>query len=126
FVMKAAGGGMAEVELGRLATEKASSPDVKQFGQRMIDDHGKANDELKGLATRKNITLPAAPDAKHKATQDRLSKLSGTAFDRAYMADMVADHNADVAEFMHASKMAKDPDVKAWAAKTLPTLQEHQ
>ena len=126
FMMKAARGGMAEVELGRLATEKASSADVKQFGQRMVDDHGKANDELKGLASQKNVTLPADLDAKHKATRDRLSKLSGAAFDKAYMADMVADHNADVAEFARVSKRAKDADVKAFAAKTLPTLQEHQ
>jgi putative membrane protein len=126
FVMAAAAGGLAEVELGRLAADKASNADVKQFGQRMVDDHGKANDELKSLASQKNITLPADLDAKEKATRDRLSKLSGDAFDRAYMREMVADHNKDVAEFQHASKMAKDSDVKAWAAKTLPTLEEHQ
>ena len=126
FVMEAAGGGMAEVELGRLATEKASDADVKQFGQRMVDDHGKGNDELKGLASQKGVTLPADLDAKHKATRDRLSKLSGRAFDKAYMAEMVADHNKDVAAFTRASKTAKDADVKAWAAKILPTLQEHQ
>jgi putative membrane protein len=126
FMMKAAAGGMAEVELGRLATEKASSADVKQFGQRMVDDHSKANDELKALASQKSVTLPTDLDAKHKATKDRLSKLSGDAFDKAYMADMVADHNEDVAEFARVSKSAKDADVKAFAAKTLPTLQEHQ
>jgi putative membrane protein len=126
FVMKAAQGGMAEVELGRLAADKASSPDVKQFGQRMVDDHGKANDELKSLASGKNITLPTELDAKHKATEQRLSKLSGAAFDKAYMADMVADHNTDVAEFAREAKTAHDADLKSWAAKTLPTLQEHQ
>jgi putative membrane protein len=126
FVMEAAQGGMAEVELGRLAAEKASNADVKQFGQRMVDDHGKANDELKGFASQKNITLPTELDAKHKATRDRLSKLSGDAFDKAYMTEMVADHNKDVAAFMRASKTAKDPDLKAWAEKTLPTLQDHQ
>lgn len=126
FVMEAAQGGMAEVELGRLATEKASNADVKQFGQRMVDDHGKANDELKGLAAQKNVTLPTELDAKHKATRDRLSKLSGDAFDKAYMTDMVADHNKDVAAFARVSKTAKDADLKAWAGKTLPTLQEHQ
>ena len=126
FVMEAAQGGMAEVELGRLATEKASNADVKQFGQRMVDDHGKANDELKGLASQKNVTLPTELDAKHKAARDRLSKLTGDAFDKAYMTDMVADHNKDVAAFTRASKTAKDADLKAWAGKTLPTLQEHQ
>jgi putative membrane protein len=126
FVKEAAMGGMAEVELGKLATEKASSADVKQFGQRMVDDHGKAGDELKSLAESKKVTLPAALDAKHQAMRDRLSKLSGSAFDRAYMKEMVADHNKDVAAFMKASKTAADPDLKAWAGKTLPTLQEHQ
>ena len=126
FVMEAAQGGMAEVELGRLATEKATNADVKQFGQRMVDDHGKANDELKGFASQKNVTLPSELDAKHKATRDRLSKLSGDAFDKAYMREMVADHNKDVAAFTRASKTAKDPDLKAWAGKTLPTLEEHQ
>ena len=126
FVMEAAQGGMAEVELGRLATDKATNADVKQFGQRMVDDHGKANDELKGLASQKNVTLPTELDAKHKATRDLLSKLTGDAFDKAYMADMVADHNKDVAAFMRASKTAKDADLKAFAGKTLPTLQEHQ
>jgi len=126
FVMEAAQGGMAEVELGRLAADKASNADVKQFGQRMVDDHGKANDELKGFASQKSITLPTELDAKHKATLDRLSKLSGDAFDKAYMTEMVADHNKDVAAFTRASKTAKDPDLKAFAEKTLPTLQDHQ
>jgi putative membrane protein len=126
FAMEAAQGGMAEVALGKLAADKASNADVKQFGQRVVDDHGKANDELKGWASQKGVTLPADLNAKHKATEARLSKLSGAAFDRAYMAEMVADHNKDVAAFQQASKTAKDADLKAWAAKTLPTLQDHQ
>ena len=126
FFMEAAAGGMAEVELGRLAADKASNADVRQFGQRMVDDHGKANDELKTLAFQKNVTLPADLGAKHKATRDRLAKLSGEAFDKAYMRDMVADHDKDVAAFQRVSKTAKDDDLKAFAAKTLPTLQEHQ
>jgi len=125
FVMEAAMGGLAEVALGQLATEKAESDQVKQFGQRMVTDHGKANDELKTLAQNKGMTLPANVDAKHKATQDRLSKLSGAAFDRAYMQDMLADHRKDVNDFRKESQSGKDPDVKAWAAKTLPTLEEH-
>ena len=126
FVRQAAVGGMAEVELGKLAAEKASTADVKQFGQRMVDDHSKANDELKALASRKSVTLPTAIDAASKATVDKLSKLSGDAFDHAYMRDMVKDHNKDVAEFRHVSTTATDADLKAWAAKTLPTLEDHQ
>jgi len=125
FVMNAAKGGLAEVELGRLAADKGSSDDVKKFGQRMVTDHSKANDELKSLAQQKNITLPTAIDAKDKALHDRLAKLSGAAFDRAYMQHMLADHRKDVNEFKHESTMGKDPDVKAWASKTLPTLEDH-
>jgi putative membrane protein len=125
FVMEAARGGLAEVELGKLASEKAQSEQVKQFGQRMEKDHGKANDELKSLAQQKNITLPTALDSKHKGTIDRLSKLSGAQFDRAYMQEMLQDHRKDVTDFRKESQSGKDPDVKAWAAKTLPTLEEH-
>ena len=125
FVMKAAKGGMAEVQLGQLATEKASSEEVKKFGQRMVTDHGKANDELKSLAQEKHVTLPTEVDAKAKATHDRLAKMSGAAFDRAYMQHMLADHRTDVNEFKKESTSGKDPDVKAWAGKTLPTLEEH-
>src|SRR4051812_29467724 len=125
FIKKAATGGMAEVDLGQLASSKASDEKVKSFAQRMVTDHGKANDELKKLAASKQIELPSALDSKHEAAHARLNKLSGTAFDRAYVSDMLADHKKDVAEFMHQSKAASDPDVKAWVTKTLPTLQEH-
>ena len=125
FMKKAARGGLAEVELGQLATQKASSDDVKKFGQRMVDDHSKANDQLKQVAAQEHIDLPTEPSAKDKATKARLEKLSGEQFDRAYMADMVKDHKADVAEFEHESKMAKDPAVKSFAQQTLPTLREH-
>jgi putative membrane protein len=91
----------------------------------MVTDHGKANDELKSLAQQKNITLPTDLNAKDKATYDRFSKLSGAAFDRAYMQHMLADHRTDVNEFKKESTSGKDPDVKAWAGKTLPTLEEH-
>src|SRR4029453_16620859 len=126
FAKEAAIGSMAEVDLGHLAASKASSPDVKQFGQRMVDDHGKANEELKSWASQKSVNLPTELDAKHKAEHEKLEKLSGDAFDRAYMTSMVADHNKDVAEFQRQSKSAKDPDLRAWATKTLPTLQDHQ
>ncbi len=125
FVKKAAEGGLAEVELGKLATEKASSDDVKQFGQRMVDDHSKANDQLKQVASQKNLTLPTDLNAKDKAQKDRLSKLSGKAFDRAYMRSMVMDHTKDVAEFKKEANSGADPDVKNFASQTLPTLQDH-
>jgi putative membrane protein len=125
FVKKAAEGGLAEVQLGQLATEKASSDDVKKFGQRMVDDHSKANDQLKQVASSKGVDLPQDLDARDKATKDHLSKLSGAAFDRAYMKDMVTDHTKDVAEFERESKAGKDPDVKNFAAQTVPTLQDH-
>ena len=125
FVMKAAKGGMAEVELGKLAQDKGSSEQVKSFGKRMADDHGKANDELQTLAKNKNITLPTELDPKDQALKDRLSKLSGASFDRAYMTAMVTDHRKDVSEFKRESMSAKDPDIKAFASKTLPTLEDH-
>jgi putative membrane protein len=125
FMKAAAQAGMAEVELGKLAQEKAQSSDVKGFGQMMVDDHTKAGDELKGLAGTKNVTLPTAMDPAHKATHARLAKLSGDAFDRAYMAAMVKDHKKAVADFTHESKMGKDAETKDWAGKTLPTLEAH-
>jgi len=125
FVMEAYEGGMAEVALGQLATEKASNPKVKEFGQRMVTDHGKANDELKTLAASKKITLPTKLSAKNQATKDRLSKLSGSAFDHAYINDMVKDHQADSAAFHKAANTAQDPDIKAWATKTGAVVDEH-
>jgi putative membrane protein len=125
FVMKAANGGMAEVAGGQTAVQKATNADVKTFGQRMVDDHGKANDELKQLATTKGLALPTAPDAEHQKKLDELSKKTGKAFDKAYMDDMVKDHEKDVAEFQKESTSAQDPDLKNWVTKTLPTLQDH-
>lgn len=125
FMTKAAQGGMAEVEMGKLAKDHAQSQAVKDFGQRMVDDHSKAGDELKSLASQKNVTLPADMDAKSKAAYDRLSKLNGDAFDKAYMKGMLSDHRKDVAEFKKEANSGKDPDVKSWASKTLPTLEEH-
>jgi len=125
FVTEAAAGGAAEVEFGKLATERATNPDVKAFGQRMVDDHGKAGTELKELAASKKITVATTLEPKDKALRDRLMKLQGSAFDRAYMDAMVKDHETDVREFQTESKSGSDPEIKAWAAKTLPTLEEH-
>jgi len=125
FVEHAAAGGVAEVEMGKLAQEKASSGQVKQFAALMAQDHSKANDELKQLAQTKGVAVAAAPDKAHKSDMDKLSKLSGAQFDRQYMEHMVSDHRKTVAEFKKASESAKDSEVKAFAAKTLPKLQDH-
>lgn len=125
FVKEAAVGGMEEVALGQLAAQKASDPDVKNFGQKMVDDHSKANDQLKQVASQKGITIPSALPASKQKEVDQLSKLSGTAFDKKYVSMMVQDHKKDVAEFKKESTKAKDTDVKGFASNTLPTLQDH-
>src|SRR5262245_29436513 len=125
FLHEAASGGMMEVELGKIAAERASSSDVKEFAQRMVTDHTKANDELKDLAARKDVTLPNDLDSKQKARVTQLSKLEGHAFDQSYMKAMAADHEHDVAAFKQAASSSPDADVKAFASQTLPTLEEH-
>jgi putative membrane protein len=125
FMKTAAMGGMEEVELGKLAAQKASSADVKNFGQHMVDDHSKANDQLTQLATQKGVTLPTAMSTMQKHDMAKLAKLSGAAFDSAYVSMMVKDHKKDVADFQKESKSGKDSDLKGWAATTLPTLQDH-
>ena len=125
FVKKAASGGMAEVELGQLAVKNGSSEQVKQFGQRMIDDHTKANDQLKQIASQEHVKLPTEPDQQDRATKARLEKLTGAQFDQAYMSEMVTDHKKDVAEFARESKSAKNPAIKDFAQQTLPVLREH-
>ena len=125
FATKAAAGGMMEVDLGQLAASKATSNDVKDFGNRMVSDHGKAGDELKSLASQKGLTLPATPSSEETKTSNDLSKKTGAAFDKAYMSDMVKDHEKDAKEFEKASKSVKDPDLKSWATKTLTVVQDH-
>lgn len=125
FAKKAAEGGLAEVELGKLAADKASNDDVKAFGKRMVEDHTKANDQLKDIASKENVTLPTELNAKDKAEKDRLSKLSGDAFDRAYINHMVMDHKKDVADFQKEANNGKDDAIKGFAQQTLPTLQDH-
>ena len=125
FMTKAAQGGMSEVNMGNVASSKATNADVKKFGDRMVTDHSKANDELKQLASTKGVTLPADVNDEQKKTMDEISAKNGKDFDKAYMDDMVKDHEKYVSEFEKASKNAKDADLKAWVTKTLPTLQEH-
>jgi len=124
FSMKAAEGGREEVELGRLAQSKASSDAVKQFGQRMVDDHGNANKELMDLAASKNVQLNDKA-AKKEPVVEKLNKLQGQEFDREYVKEMVKDHKKDVAEFRRMHSGAIDPNLKAWIDKTLPTLEDH-
>ncbi len=125
FVMEAAQGGMAEVELGQLAQQKASNPEVKQFGERMVNDHTKANDQLKQVASSIRITLPTGLSAKDEALKEKLSNLSGEQFDKTYMEHMVTDHTQDVAAFRHESADGQDAAVKNFASETLPTLESH-
>jgi putative membrane protein len=125
FAMQAATAGMAEVEMGKLAGDKASSTDVKDFGSKMVEDHGKANDELKSIAATKGITLPDKLDAMHQAKYDKLSQLSGAEFDKAYIADMVAGHKKVDALMKKEASSGKDDDLKAFAAKTDDTVQMH-
>jgi putative membrane protein len=125
FVKDAALGGMTEVELGKLALQKASSNDVKQFAQKMVDDHTKANDQLKQVATRDNMEIHGSLDPKHQSRIDKLSKLSGQEFDKAYVKDQLKDHESDVAEFNAEAQSGSDPNVKAFASSTLPTVQQH-
>src|ERR1700730_8364251 len=125
FAKEAAQGGMAEVKLGQLAQEKGSNDLVKSFGKRMVDDHSKANDKLKEVASRESITLPNDLSAKDQASYDRLSKLNGAALDRAYARDMVKDHETDVAAFQKEANGGKTDSLKSYASEILPTLQDH-
>jgi putative membrane protein len=125
FAKEAAMANMAEIDLGKLAGSKASSSDVKSFAQRMVQDHGKALDELKSLAKIKNITLPTSLDAEHKGMHEKLEPLSGAAFDRAHVEDMVAGHRKVAEKVKTESSTGKDPELKAWAAKVLPTVESH-
>ncbi len=125
FAMKAAQGGMAEVKVGQLAADKATNPDVKAFGQQMVDDHTKANNDLKSTAQSEGMTLPTDVNAKQQAMYDKLSKMSGPAFDKMYVNDMVKDHEEDVKDFQKEANMGKDAKIKDFASTTLPTLQGH-
>jgi putative membrane protein len=125
FMTEAAKGGIAEVELSRVATTKAQNAEVKKFAQQMIQDHTNANAELKQLAGKKNITLPTELDAEHKALKDRLSSLSGAEFDKAYINAMVSDHEKTVNLFKTQADGGTDAETRAFAAKTLPKLQGH-
>ncbi|MEP7142536.1 MAG: DUF4142 domain-containing protein [Ferruginibacter sp.] len=125
FAVEAANGGMMEVQLGNYAQQNALSPRVKEFGAMMTRDHTKANDELKGIAASKSITLPAESGDKAKKEMEDLMKKKGKDFDKAYMNMMLDDHKKDVKEFEKAANDCKDPEIKSFAGKTLPVLRVH-
>ena len=125
FMTKAASGGIMEVQLGQLAQQQAVSQRVKDFGAMMVRDHGKANDELKSLASAKNVSLSDSLTSEHKRHVTNLQNKKGTAFDKAYMSMMVQDHQKDIQEFEKASNNLSDGEVKAFATRTLPVLKTH-
>ena len=118
-------GGLTEVALGKLAVEKGSSDGVKQFGQKMIDDCSKVNDELKQLAAGGNVSLPDALDSKHQSRTDKLAKLSGAEFDKNYIKDQLKYHQQNVKDFQQEEQYGSVVEVKNFASKALPTLQQH-
>jgi putative membrane protein len=126
FMKKAAEAGPAEVEAGKLAAGKANNTQVKSFAQQMVDDHTKANDELKALAASKGVTLPTEPSMAHKAKLKMLQGSDGASFDKRYAESFGVKAHEDTASlFQKESKKAQDADVRAWAEKTLPALQHH-
>ncbi len=125
FVKDAAEGGLAEVELGKLAQQNAQDDQVKRFGARMVQDHGSANSELAALASGKGMAVPQQLGAKHVQLRDRLARLRGAEFDRAYMREMVKDHDADMKAFRREAQTGTDPDIKSFAQKTLTVIEQH-
>lgn len=126
YAMRAAGGGMYEVEAGRLAAARATNPEVRTFGQMLVDHHSASNAELVSLLQARGLTPPPALPPAMTAKMARLAALSGAAFDQEFMRNAgVADHRAQIELFMRASRDATDPTLKAWFAKTLPSLQMH-
>jgi putative membrane protein len=125
FLKKAAQDGIAEVELGKLARDKAMRDEVRQFADRMVTDHAKANAEVHALASSNGVKLPTEPDRDHIKDLDKLRKLSGPEFDREYMRHMLKDHKDDVEDFRDQAKADKPNDVNRFAAKTLPVLEDH-
>ena len=125
FIQKAAQGGMLEVELGKLAEQKATSSDVKEFGAGMVKDHSTADAELKVIADKKGISVPTTLDAKHQASLTKFQHLSGKEFDKAYVNTMVTDHEKTASTFRQASTSAKDPEVKNFAGEKLKVIESH-
>jgi putative membrane protein len=125
FATAAANGGMAEVALGQLALTKTSNAAIKDFANMMVTDHSKANNELMAIAKTKNITLPSEPDSVHMKKKDDLSNMNGADFDKAYVSAMIDGHKKTLDLMNDEAKDGKDADLKAFAAKTAPTVKMH-
>jgi putative membrane protein len=125
FMAKAASGGMLEIELGKLVLARGSLADAKTFARHMVDDHSKVNAELMALAHRKHIVLPTMMGDDHQDVYKDIEEKKGPSFDREYLHEMRQDHEEDVKEFTEAAAKASDPDIRDFAARTLPRLQEH-
>lgn len=125
FVKKAMEGGLAEVQLGQLALQKSNNPDVKQFAQKMVDDHTKLNDQMKPIAEQLGVNVPDSPSKKDKATMAKLQGLSGDSFDKAYMKDMVKDHKTDLSEFKTEAQNGSNPQVKQAASQGAEVISQH-
>lgn len=125
FCKKAAQGGLAEVELGNLAQQKSNNQSVKDFGAMMLKDHSAANHKLTSIARGKDISLATSPSLGQMATKRKLELLTGDTFDKSYVKGMIKDHEEDIAEFNKEALSGRDPDAKAFATATLPTLRAH-
>ena len=125
FAHDAAEANLLEVKLGEMAKQKATNPSVQQFADQMIQDHTKANTELKQLAMQKGATLPDKLSHHQESEFEKMQKLSGKDFDKSYAEHAVKDHKKDVKGFQDAMKDVQDPDLKAYAQKTLPVLEHH-
>lgn len=125
FYKKAAEGGLAEVDAGNLAQQKSNNQSIKDFAAMMVKDHGAANDKLKGIASSKNISLPTSPGIGQMATKAKLDVLSGDTFDKSYIKAMIKDHQQTIALFKKEVTSGQDPDARAFAAATLPTVRSH-
>lgn len=125
FVVKAASGGLMEVQLGEMAAKQATTTAVKEFARMIVKDHSQVNDELKSLAASKNISIPTTPGEDHMEHINKMREKTGTDFDKDYISLMVDDHKGDVFDFEKAAQNAKDPDVRAFASKYVPTLKSH-
>jgi putative membrane protein len=125
FVVKAAAGSMAEIKFGHLGADKASNPQVKQFAQRMVEDHAKVNEDLMSVARELELAAPHALRPEDLEAYERISKLSGEAFDRAFIAHMVQDHQRDLQMFRQKAQQAEHDRVREFAASKLPVLEQH-
>ena len=125
FILAAAQGGMTEVKLGELAAANGMRVDVKEFGQMMVKDHTAINDNLKALAAQKGVTLPDSLDAEHQAMVDKMSALTGAAFDDAYISGMIKAHTKDAKAFKAEAAATKDVDIKSFLDKSIPVVEAH-